>query len=264
MSIICRLATDKDIDQLVELFSSDGNPYNWSYKKFHYYYSEYPEGKPMSVVADDSGKIIGHFGIFPAQVGNFNVMTPHGAYVNVKYRNIEVITSILKKIDQICMDLKIDFIWASANPGFAPVLAKLFFWKTIGYVSFKNVKQYEVGKYADRYQFSYSNKWYQWKFGEIHHHYIQDYKKDNTTYHQLLKTMNTQTVIAQDYGFPYLNCWTPRGYGKEKPEGWSQPILIKIINSNVPKDVLDINNWFIEMGDYDAFEWMKFHFLRQG
>ena len=94
MSIIYRIATDKDIDQLVELFSSDGNPHNWSHKKFHHYYSEYPEGIPISVVADDSGKIVGHFGIFPGQVGSFTVMTSHAAYVNVKYRNTKVIAGI--------------------------------------------------------------------------------------------------------------------------------------------------------------------------
>ena len=263
MSIIYRIATDKDIDQLVELFSSDGNPHNWSHKKFHHYYSEYPEGIPISVVADDSGKIVGHFGIFPGQVGSFTVMTSHAAYVNVKYRNTKVIAGILKKIDQICIDLKKDFIWAPANLRFTPVLAAYFNWKTIGYVSFVNVKQYEIEKYTNRYQFSYSDKWYQWKFGEKRDIYLQDYKKDNTTYHQLLKTANTNTVIARDHGLPHLNCWVPTEYSKEKSNGWIQPISIKIINSDIPKDVLDINNWFLEMGDSDAFEWRKIPYLCQ-
>jgi len=264
MSIKYRFSTEKDTDKIVELLSSNGNSFNWSYRKYHYYYSEYPEGKPISIVADDYGKIVGHFGIFPVKVGDLNVMTGHAAYVDVKYRNIKVISGIFKKIDQVCIDLNIDVLWGAANHEFAPVLTGLFYWVTIGYVSFENVKKYEIEKYADRYKFIYSNKWYQWKFSEIKDLYVQDYKKDRTTYHQLLKTMTTKTLIAQDYGFPHFNCWAPKGYSKEKFEGWSQPICIKILNSNVSNDILDIKNWFIEMGDYDAFEWMKIQFLRQG
>ena len=245
------------------LSSIKGNPFNWSLRKWQYYYEDYPD-KAYSVIAESDGRILGHFGFHSVQFGEFNAMLPNAAIIHPSTRNLTILSKILELVDYVCQKEKVDFIWAPANPGFTAVLNKFFKWIKIGYVQFVDVESLDLRDFEDRRRFHYSEDWYQWKFGGKKDTYIQDFEFNDIVHHQLLKSEGKKKLIsAKELGYDKLNCWAPSGYSKEQPEGWAQPISVKALNPNLPESILDINNWFLEMGDSDAFEWMAKPYLRQ-
>ena len=253
--ITCRIASEKDASSIVKMFVSDGNPYNWSVEKWVHYYRDYPLRTPYGVIAEDLNTVVGFTGMLPVKINQFNVMQILHTYVHKKYRNLKVITSIYELVDQMCVDQKVDFICGFPNRRFAEVEKLAFGRQIVGSLEFVNLKEIDTSDYSGRYRFCHNNEWYQWKFGKDKDIYIKDYYKDERVYHQLLKTKGDFVICADDHGYSFLNCWQPSRYQSNKAEAWCQIFVVKILNHCVPNEILNIDNWYIEMGDSDAFEY---------
>jgi hypothetical protein len=243
-----RLANKNDAKNIVSLFTSEGNPYHWTLSKWNHYYMNYPEGKPVSVVALDNG-VIGHYGMLPVRINQYNAMLGVHAFVKKEYRGSGVIFNLMYLVNKYCSDNGIDFICGFNNHNFAKICKSILKWNIAGYLLFDDVSYFDNQNYQDRYRFIYSQKWYQWKFGSLKPFYTKEYIKDGKRLTQLLKTNRTNIINDS------INLWNPERYTLTEPDKWNQPFLIKVINNKIDKNVLDIRNWYIEMGDSDTFEY---------
>ncbi|NLT94824.1 MAG: GNAT family N-acetyltransferase [Clostridia bacterium] len=245
-----KFTTKEDIEGIVKLFSTNGNPYNWNVSKWRYYYECYPEGRSISIIALDDDKVIGHYGLLPVKVNELNAMLGLHAFVHPDYRGLVVIKKLLNLATEVSKEKNIDFIIGFSNEGFTKVLTAIFSWHLLGYLVFENVKEYCIDD-LNKYSCQYSEDWYKWKFGSLQDVYIKNYVKDGEMYHQVLKVPGKREIKASDFGLDFLNIWKP---AKNTNSLWKQPVTIKMINE-CPNDLLDICNWSIDMGDSDTFEY---------
>ncbi|MCP4265422.1 MAG: hypothetical protein GY777_07590 [Candidatus Brocadiaceae bacterium] len=254
MPIQYRYSDKEDAEKIVALLSEEGNRYNWSLGRWKHYYLDYPEGKPIEVIAVDNNRVIGHYGLLPVRINQFQAMLGVHAYISAPRRNLNIISNLLKLVDHTAQDCGANFVCAFANPEFTQIITRIFGWQNLGYVSFESANEIELELYQKRYRFCYSKDWYQWKLKTLKTNYIQNYQKDGVCYNQLLKTREIKKLTAKEVGHDQLHCWHPKGYSKEKPFGWSQPFSIKCFTQELPVGLKDIHNWYLEMGDNEAFE----------
>lgn len=255
MKFEIRRATAADAEGIVQLFQEGGNPHSWSYQKWHHYYRDYTEGETISFVADSEQGIIGHYGLFPVTIGGWDVYMGAHAYVSESVRGLAVISSLMKSLDEFCISEGVPFIVGFANTRFTMVKNKLFKWKTPVYASFVSEQRFDPEQYRDRpFRFQYSSEWPKWRFGQPGPTVISKYRKPDTDapVYQLLYT--EQAVTAKDFDLTAFECWSPEGYQSEQGESFAQPFSIKVYDKQwAGPDLLDPQNWFIQMGDSDTF-----------
>ncbi|MCH8243198.1 MAG: GNAT family N-acetyltransferase [Planctomycetes bacterium] len=250
-----RLATATDAAGVVELFRADGNAYGWSVEKWRHYHVDYPDGEPVSVVAvGDDGQIIGHYAMAPIEISGHRAMLGLHAYVHPNYRGLEVISRIIAKAYEVCQQREIEVLCGFANRSFTTILSRIFGWNVVGYLQFVDISRIDLTAYARRLRFVYSEAWYRWKFGTLKCVYLDDYEKDGVVRHQLLKSRELSVVTASELGVNAINVWDPACYTTKEPVGWHQAFSVCRVASELDPRFLDINNWYIEMGDSDAFE----------
>lgn len=255
MKFQVRRATERDQEGIVRLFQEGGNPHNWSLDKWQHYYHGYPEGETVSFVADSEHGIIGHYGLFPVTIGTWKVFMGAHAYVSESVRGLAVISSLMKSLDEFCASEEIAFIVGFANQRFTTVKNKLFRWKTPLYACFVSTEQFEPRQFSHRpFQFRYSRDWLKWRFGHTDACIMSKYQKQDQEepVYQLLYT--EQRVEARDFDVPEFECWSPEGYRSEPGAVFSQPFSVKIYDKQwAGPDLLDPENWLIQMGDSDTF-----------
>ncbi|WP_322003675.1 hypothetical protein [Marinobacter alexandrii] len=255
MKFQIRRATAADNEGIVTLFQEGGNPHNWSSAKWEHYYRDYPEGPTISFVAESGHGIIGHYGLFPVTIGSYQVYMGAHAYVSESVRGLAVISSLMKSLDEFCVAEQIPFIVGFANQRFTTVKTKLFKWKTPLYASFVSTGKFDPGRFQGRpFQFHYSSDWVTWRFGKSGTPVISKYQKQDgeEPVYQLLFT--ERKVEARDFDIGEFECWSPEDYSSEPSAVFAQPFSVKIYDKQWSgPDLLDPENWFIQMGDSDTF-----------
>jgi hypothetical protein len=246
----------EDADGIVRLFSEGGNPHGWSLQKWQHYYTNYPEGETVFFVAEADQGIIGHYGLFPVMIGGNQVYMGAHAYVTESVRGLAVVSRLMKSLDEYCIDNGIPFIVGFANHKFTTVKTKLFRWKTPFFASFVSTYRFDFEEFEDRpFRFQYSDKWLRWRFGDATDPAISKYQNasTNTPVYQLLHTESK--VTAEAHGLSEFECWSPHGYEEEpNDKSFSQPFSVKVYDKQwVGPDLLNPENWLIQMGDSDTF-----------
>jgi hypothetical protein len=179
------------------------------------------------------------------------------AYIAETVRGLAVISRLMKSLDEFCVDHGVPFIVGFANPRFTTVKTKLFKWNTPFYAVFEKCSSFDPEAYKSRQlAFSYSEQWLNWRFGlQASDPVISRHKKSDgdVTSFQLLHTK--KSVEAKSFDLVELEYWNPKGYVKlPEKESFSQPFSLKVYDKNWDgPDLMNPNNWFIQMGDSDTF-----------
>jgi hypothetical protein len=253
-----RETLDSDIEGVVALFcESGGNPYNWSTAKWKHYYREYPEGKPVSFIATFNGRVVGHYGMLPVIIGSHTAMLGLHAYVAENQRGLTVISTLMKEVDLKCRNLGIALIGGFANSKFSMIKRTFFKWKTPCWLGFQQgVDNNDLDEARNRkFSFKYSQDWYKWRFGGLQNEYLSRYiDSQGIIKKQLLKTTPTSHVE----NIVDAEAWSPQSTHAENKDGqFFQPFSIKIFDERlIDEGILDHNNWSIEMGDSDTFQYI--------
>jgi len=252
-----RIATIDDGSAIGDLFSENGiNQYGWDRNKWEHHYIEYPEGEAYSLVAEAEGKIVGHYGMVPICIGGISAMLGQHAYVSTEHRGLTVISALMKKTDMICQDKAIRLICGFANADFAFIKKTFFKWKTPFWLDFKKAGSHQgLDLTQSKFSFSYSDAWFEWRFGESRECYVSKYIDSAGLEHkQLLKTRgelsNEELIYLAD-----SERWSQAGmHSKQVGEGFMQPFSVKIYDLELIKEgILNKENWKIDMGDSDTF-----------
>jgi len=253
--ITFRIATEKDILGIVDLFSQEGNAYNWSEERYKHFYQDYPLEGVVSFVAEFKDIIIGHYGILPVVIGNYNALFGVHAFINQKYRNLKVIRGLFQSLDNWCKDHQIDFICAVPNPDFSLVKSKFFGWKEIFNLGFMTKECFSFSEYHNRELFiNYSEDMLLWRFGKVQDVYISKYFREGSwSYQVLYANDDVGLTYANSFGVADFQYWHPDAYFLERKKEFTQPFSIKIFNLEHEEFLTNPNNWFIQMGDSDAF-----------
>jgi hypothetical protein len=255
MKFDVRRATGADAESIVRLFQENGNPHGWSIDKWMHYYQDYTEGQTVSFVAVSEQGVIGHYGLFPVRIGSWDVYMGAHAYISESVRGLAVISRLMKSLDEFCVSKAVPFIVGFANPRFTMVKNKLFKWNTPLYASFVPKSCFDPNNYRDRpFHFQYSTGWLKWRFGVSGPVVLSQYQPDDAMapVYQLLYT--DRNVKAEEFGVADFQCWSPEGYRVSEGESFAQPFSVKIYDKQwTGPDLLDPENWFIQMGDSDTF-----------
>ncbi|GAB3443592.1 GNAT family N-acetyltransferase [Massilia solisilvae] len=252
-----RETRDADIDGVIALFCETGsNPYNWCPAKWRHYYRDYPEGRPLSLVALIDGRIVGHYGMLPVRIGEHAAMLGVHAYVAADQRGLTVISALMKDVDQRCQAAGIALICGFANPRFTIVKTTVFKWKATCWLGFQQgigADDLAAAK-GRKFFFNYSAPWYDWRFGAAADQYLSRYVDPQGAVHkQLLKT-TPRTVAASIAG---AEGWSPNSTYPAGREGeFRQPFSMKVFDERlIAQGILEHGNWSIEMGDSDTFQY---------
>lgn len=257
--IVVRDTLETDIEGVVALFcEGGGNPYNWSISKWKHYYHDYPDGKPISLVAEWEGRIVGHYGMLPVRIGLWPAMLGLHAYVASDRRGLAVLSALMRAVDERCQVERVAMICGFANPKFTFIQNRVFKWLTPLWLGFKkDLGAEDIGdRESHPFYFKYSPAWATWRFGFKRATYISRYTDaSGCERKQALKT--SESTTAQDLN----GCegWSPRLiFAVQQPNQFCQPFSIKVYDKGLlNKGVLDFHNWFVEMGDSDTFQYMR-------
>lgn len=255
MTLTVRRVHEDDAEAIVDLFSEAGNPYQWTYDKWHHYYCDYSEGEVVSFVVESEQGLLGHYGLFPVMIGGHRVYMGGHAYVSEAARGLAVISLLIRAVDEFCRANHVPFIVGFANTRFTTVKTRLFGWKTLLYAGFVSTSRFDLTAYRSRpYRFEYSEDWLHWRFGVNVSPVISWYSRggDTAGVSQLLYA--EAEVLAVDFGLRTLECWSPEGYHREPGDQFRQPFSIRIYDGeSLEADILAPENWLVQMGDSDTF-----------
>jgi predicted N-acetyltransferase YhbS len=251
--LVVREATEADVPATVTLLHNQWP--TWSEEKYRYYYRHYPVLPTLSLVAvDASGAIVAHFGAVPVTV----TAMPAGLVVHVVvrpgHRGGSALAAVISEAERLARARGMQFFCGFGNIQFSKVAERFFGWTIAGALAFAEAESFDAAPYRDRLRFEYELSWYAWKFGTDEDVYVRPYAKDGRTLHQLLKIRRRTRVHAADFGVPALSLWPPERYTQVGTAEWSQPFVVRPLTSEVPKAVLSLDRWYIEMGDSDTFE----------
>lgn len=255
MKFQTRRATSADKAGIVTLFQEGGNPHKWSSAKWEHYYRDYSEGPTISFVAESELGIIGHYGLFPVTIGSYPVFIGAHAYVSESVRGLAVISSLMKSLDEFCVAEKIPFVVGFANQRFTTVKTKLFKWKAALYASFVATEKFDPDAFRNRpFLFHYSSDWATWRFGISNRPIISKYQRQGAEEGTYQLLFSGEKVEARDFEITEFECWSPEGYLSAPSEVFAQPFSVKIYDKDWSgPNLLDPENWFIQMGDSDTF-----------
>ena len=257
MTIVVRIAEDSDIKQIIDLFcESGGNPYQRTPEKWKHYYRNYPEGDAVSLVATLNEAVVGHYGLLPVNIGEIPAMMGLHAYVARAQRGLTVISALMKEVDRICQSTNVGLICGFANPQFSLIKTKIFKWRTICWLAFKNGltdQDLEI-KSSKKFYFSYSNEWFDWRFGKQLDNYVSVYCDNNKNNHIQLLKYRSEVPLAGDLN---LELWSPLAtYPVNQTYFFCQPYSIKVYDPKlVDEGIFDSEHWSIDMGDSDTFQY---------
>jgi hypothetical protein len=245
-----RLALSQDRDAIVALFQEDGNRHGWNREKWNHYYLDYPDGSPVGVVLEASGRIVGHYGMLPVRIAQHRPMLGLHAYISADCRGINSVAKLMKAVDDFCLLSGVPFICGFSNAAFTEVKTRLFKWRIATWLTFARVSSFDLDQFAGRtLRFAYSAAWFRWRFGAKRTLYLSRYERDGRAVLQLLKCGGG--AINSDEPF---ECWHPERYSIEEPTELAQPFCIKCYDLSLDQALLcSPENWFIEMGDSDSF-----------
>ena len=247
-----------EIAGVVNLFCEAGtNPYNWSIARWQHNYYDYPEGHPVSLVAVVGGRIVGHYGMLPIQIGKYKAMLGQHAYVAKGERGLTIISALMQAADYKCRDLKVALICGFANERFSFIKSTIFQWQTVCWLGFqKGISINDILTAQSKpFKFQYSTNWFRWRFGTEQEQYLSRYIDNNGNLHKQILKATTETSISliQD-----AEGWSPCStYANSSDSQFRQPFSVKIFDRKlIDLGVLDFNNWSIEMGDSDTFNYV--------
>lgn len=255
--ITIREAQDLDIQEIVELFRESGeNPHGWNDEKWRHYYRNYPDGKPIALIATAEGLIVGHYGLLPVKIGSTPAMLGLHAYVASSQRGLNVISLLMQEVDRQCKLSGARMICGFPNPKFSIVKSTLFKWENVCWLGFqKGVSRLDYGLHRImKFYFEYSEKWFVWRFGSKRTNYVSLYVDDEKNTHtQLLKYSDNEFQIEDEN----LEVWSPRStWSDKKSDRFGQPFSIKVYDKDLLKEgIMDCQNWSIHMGDSDTFQY---------
>lgn len=224
----------------------------WTAQLWRSYYAQYPEGTPGILVAEDeNGALVGHLSLLPSLTskGHKLMMQSH-VIVDANYRDGSVLDKLLEAAQTFARQNGADMIVAYTAYRFSRVLQRLYGWKTIGHMAFVNCAEVDSARFEDRIRFAHDDDWYRWRFGGLQDTYVFEYEHEGEAQKQLWKTRKSTHIQADAFGIQALNCWHPDGYTHEKPPEWSLSLVAFPLTDVDPK-ILDIDNWYIEIGDSD-------------
>lgn len=258
-SLLVRDALESDIESIVALFTEDGrNPYGWCPDKWNHYYQDYPEGKPIALIAELNGIVVGHYGILPIQIGNLPAMLGMHAYVLNKYRGLTVISALMQEVDKRCKEQGVAIICGFANPKFSLIQKTFYKWKTPFWLGFKSgLTISDIRRKTASFFFNYSSQWFKWRFGEDLDYYVSLYTDtQGNTKRQLLKIQRGGESLSPETLASYEG-WSPAlVFSKQQRDQFCQPFSLKIYDpSLLDEGILEPENWFVEMGDSDTFQY---------
>jgi predicted N-acetyltransferase YhbS len=257
MKIKVREAIDCDIDGIIALFSEEKiNSYSWNAEKWRHYYREYPEGFAISLVATIDEKIVGHYGLQSVKISGIPALLGLHAYVSAAQRGLLVISALMRQVDEIAKLKGVKIICGFANPNFSRVKSALFKWKTIAWMGFQKgvSEEYYKIRSTKKLYFQYSNDWYFWRFGSLKEAYVSFYIDQNHSVRIQLLKQRLSVQKIQDAG---IEVWSPEyTFGEIQNDFFTQPFSIKVIDPEIIEfGVLDYQNWCIDMGDSDTFQY---------
>jgi len=259
-SLVIRDAVDSDIDSIVGLFTEDGsNPYGWCADKWRHYYRNYPEGKPTALVAELNGVVVGHYGMLPIKIGELPAMLGMHAYVFSEYRGLTIISALMKEVDKRCRAQGVAMICGFANSKFSLIKKTFFKWKTLFWLGFKSgLTADDVRCEPAPFFFNYSPKWFAWRFGEVRNTFISRYTDARGNIKKQLLKINRGMEAPTPAELLDSEGWSPAlVFLKEQQDQFCQPFSLKIYDTSLlDAGVLRPENWFIEMGDSDTFQYL--------
>jgi hypothetical protein len=258
-SIVVRKACESDGPDITNLFCEDeSNPYGWDVSKWNHYYLDYPEGLAIALVAEVNSKIVGHYGMVPVKIGRLPAMLGLHAYVSTYYRGLTVISALMKEVDNICRAEGIALICGFANSSFSLIKKTFFKWDIPIWLGFKSdLAIKDIKRDNQPFYFNYSDNWYEWRFGEIKSEYLSRYENaDGIAKKQLLKMRKNKFENGKLH-LEGVEAWTPTlVFAKEQNDLFCQPLAVKIFDRRlIDEGVLVTENWFVEMGDSDTFNY---------
>ena len=59
---------------------------------------------------------------------------------------------------------------------------------------------------------------------------------------------------ADAFGVSTLNLWHPDRTLVTETQDWIQPFVFMPLVDDLPSELFDLRNWYVEMGDSDTFE----------
>lgn len=255
------VATIRDAEGVVALLSNKGKSRYWKDREQWFrFYQAYPEGNPVSLIVKDEGEIVGHYGLFPVQIGRWAALLGMHAYVSEEYRGLTVISMLMQEADRYAEQIGAACICGFANPQFSLVKKTFFNWKIPFWLGFTSpVQSSDLSAGNTPFYFSYSEQWYTWRFGSVRSAYFSRYEAaDGSVNKQLLKIL-PGSELPVDNALCGCESWTTRGHFSRKPEGIvSQPFSLKLYDQSLAQaGIYDPESWFIEMGDSDTFQYRE-------
>lgn len=258
-ALLIREARDGDENAIVELFTEQGgNPYGWNAEKWRHYYRDYPEGRPVALVAELDGKVVGHYGMLPIRLGRWSAMLGLHAYVTTAYRGLNVISALMREVDVRCTELGVAAICGFANPKFSMVKKTFFKWRLPVWLGFKSgLDRFDVDAGGEKFRFVYSPAWYAWRFQEDRGVYISRYTAPDGQIRKQLLKLKPDATPPDDATLACCEGWSRRAmFSVEQKDRFCQPFAVKAFSQDViDEGIYESQNWFLEMGDSDTFQY---------
>jgi hypothetical protein len=250
-----RPADEDDAPAIVRLFTENGsNPYGWTPAKWRHYYREYPEGTPLSLVAEIDDEIIGHYGILPLRIGVLPSALGLHAFVSERFRGLTVLSELMKAVDHECHRLQFAALCGFPNAAFARVCSALFKWRAVAWLGVvSGISARDVDHGDAPYRFRYTDAWYQWRFGAREPSYVSRHvDASGQVRKQLLKLgPDTEAAAAIPQG---CEAWTRSAMFDRPSAGeFRQAFAVRIYDASRAPDMNDSRAWGIDMGDSDTF-----------
>lgn len=254
-----RQAVDGDAQAVVDLLSDNGmNPYWKNKSQWYHFYRDYPEGSPLSIIAECDGKVIGHYGLLPVKFGTWEAMLGLHAHVAAPYRGLMVISMLMKDVDRYAIDAGAKAICGFANPQFSLIKKTFFKWKIPFWLGFKSGLTVDDLKRDDApFFFSYSDKWFKWRFGSVKNIYFNRYiTKERIEKRQLLKSIR-EASLSDEMMLSGCEGWSKHFMFTQEQKGqFCQPFSLKVYDKElIAAGIYKPEKWFIEMGDSDTFKY---------
>lgn len=263
--MMVRVAHEKDASAVVALLSNKGkSPYWKTSAQWARFYLDYPEGDALSIIVEDDGNVVGHYGLFPVRIGRWPALLGMHAFVSEEYRGLTVISMLMQEADRYAKEVGAACICGFANPQFSLIKKTFFNWKIPFWLAFESsVRSSDLSAGDVPFYFSYSEQWYSWRFGAYRDAYFSRYEaKDGSVKKQLLK-VRPQSALPSEEILADCEGWMTRSNFLRKPEGLvSQPFSLKLYNQTlVQSGIFNPACWFIEMGDSDTFQYREWQGL---
>ena len=212
----------------------------------------YPgDGAAAFLAVDDQDIPLGHCGFLPTKVSGKPACYQTNAFIAPECRDGDLLRQIVTVGEAHACHHGASFLITFTSKRVAVVFRRLLGWTIVGTIAFTRKEVINPHAFANRLHFQHPPEWYTWRFGEEKNSYVLPYTKDRATTLQAWKTVDGTSLLAPDFGATALDCWHPDGYSSDLASESETCFLVKNISDPVNTDVLNIHNWYIEIGDSD-------------